>query len=230
MKIFRFSGDAEQRGKRTARSRAYRAWGWSRTSRAQGPVGSCKSNDWGLMRMQARIVLMYLAALCVFWASQGVGVLSAGEIAPGSLAYLDAKNGFRELHFGDPPKKDMILVESFGEEKVYKRSRENLIIGAAKVENIVYLFYKNRLSSVIIWTKGIINSSAMLEVLREAYGAGFQSNQYLEHILWSGSKVNLLYAQNVITRDAQITFFSIPIGRETEKDNESKAKKGVRDL
>src|SRR5215813_13627171 len=38
---------------------------------------------------------------------------------PGSLAYLDAKNGFRDLTFGDPPPAGMLPVEEDGDTRVY---------------------------------------------------------------------------------------------------------------
>jgi hypothetical protein len=100
------------------------------------------------------------------------------EPSPGSLAYLDYKNGFRDLKFGDPPRADMVLKEDSGDSKYYARPSDDLSIGGAQLSHLIYGFYKNRLHAVQVGTKEIINSQALLEVLRQAYGRASQPNQF----------------------------------------------------
>jgi hypothetical protein len=149
--------------------------------------------------------------------------------SPGSLAYLDHKNGFRDLTFGDPPPAGMVLREQdrHGEKKIYDRPADDLRIGAAEISYISYRFYKNRLSGVMLLTKGISNSRAMLGVLTEAYGPGSRPNAYIEEYLWSGSRVMAYFKGNAITRDATTALLSVPLQKEEEADNAMKAKKGV---
>jgi hypothetical protein len=68
--------------------------------------------------------------------------------SPGSVAYLDFKNGFRDLKFGDPPTENMVIVEDAGESKYYRRTGDDLTIGGARLSSLDYGFYKNRGSCV----------------------------------------------------------------------------------
>jgi hypothetical protein len=92
------------------------------------------------------------------------------EPSQGSLAYLDHKNGFRDLKFGDPPRAEMVLKEESGDSKYYARPTDDLSIGGAHLSQLVYSFYKNRLQAVRMTTKGIVNAQALLEVLRHKHG------------------------------------------------------------
>ena len=124
----------------------------------------------------------------------------------------------------------MVLKEDAGASKYYARPGDDLSIGGAQVDQIIYGFYKNRMHVVRITTKGISNSLALLEVLRQAYGPGYQSNQFMQKYLWDGSKVLLTYDENAVTRDAKVWFFSRPLIEEEKADKTTKAKKGVSGL
>jgi hypothetical protein len=147
--------------------------------------------------------------------------------SPGSLAYLDFRNGFRDLKFGDPPTQNMTVFEEGGDTKFYRRSSDDLTIGNANIKEISYGFYKGRLYSVLLQTGGLINSRALLAVLREAYGPGSRPNQFMDRYLWDGSKVLLYYDQKPISDDAIAMFQSVPLRNERAADEKAKARKGA---
>jgi hypothetical protein len=149
------------------------------------------------------------------------------EPSTGSRAYLDYKNGFRDLHFGDPPKGGMVLTEDGGDSKFYARSSDDLSLGGAHLSSLVYNFYKNRLHAMRMTTKGLIDSRALLEVLSQAYGTPSRPNRFMEGYRWHGSKVTIMYDEDSITRAADVWFFSNPLAAEKEEDKKSKAKKGM---
>jgi hypothetical protein len=152
------------------------------------------------------------------------------EPSPGSLSYLDFKNGFRDLKFGDPPTSGMRLAEEKGHTTVYQRPGDDHHIGNANVHEILYVFYKGRLSHVLLKTKGFSDSRALLDVLRQAYGSGHRPNRFLEEYYWFGSRVDLSYHENATTNDASVLFASIPLKQEQEADDKAKARKGVSGL
>jgi hypothetical protein len=152
------------------------------------------------------------------------------EPSPGSLAYLDARNGFRDLKFGDPPLQGMRLVEDHGDMKYYTQPSDDLTIGNAKIKEISYGFYKGRLSTVLLQTDGLINSRALLEVLRQAYGSGSRPNRFMDRYLWDGSRVLLYYDEKPISNDAIALFQSVPLRNEQTTDEKAKARKGASDL
>lgn len=156
----------------------------------------------------------------------------------GSLAELDAKNGFRDLKFEQAPPKGMKLLEDDGDTKYYIRPADNLRIGAATAHRIICGFDKGRFFTVLIQTKGLSNSRALLDVFRQAYGAtgtsphspGFQTNQFLETYLWSGERVTARYDESPITKDANAFISSAQIDQERDAEQKTKAKKGAGDL
>jgi hypothetical protein len=77
---------------------------------------------------------------------------AATEIAsrPGTLAYLDACNGFRDVKFGQTPDEitGLVLVEKHGGESVYQRPTDKLSIGLAHLAVIRYKFVDGKLASI----------------------------------------------------------------------------------
>jgi hypothetical protein len=124
----------------------------------------------------------------------------------------------------------MVLRENSGDSKFYARPSDDLSIGGAELSQLIYGFYKNRLQAVRMKTKGFINSQALLEVLRQAYGRPHQPNQFMESYLWFGSKVTISYNKNAIIDDADVWFFSQPLLVEEEADKKGKAMKGASGL
>jgi hypothetical protein len=153
--------------------------------------------------------------------------LTPTEPSPGSLAYLDFKNGFRDLTFGAPPTSDMVLKETDGDTKYYTRPQDDLILGGAQLQRIIYGFYKDRFDWLLLETKGLGNSRAMLDVVRQTYGPGYQGNRYIQKFAWFGSRVSGIYSENSATADAQMSLSSKSISAEKAADQKAKARKGV---
>ena len=150
----------------------------------------------------------------------------------GSIAYLDARNGFRDVTFGSSVSKypGMVLVERDGDMKVYKRPKDDLTLGEGRLQSILYFFYKDQLSEVMLETVGLVNSRAALAVLSHAYGPGGQANQFLETYVWPGQRVGLLYDENPITKDAIMTFRNHELIAKEGTDKNAKAKKAASGL
>lgn len=69
-----------------------------------------------------------------------------------AFAFENEPEGFRELKWGDPPTEDMELVKRFEDPDVcwYRRPNDELEIERARIEQIAYGFYENRLWRVHI--------------------------------------------------------------------------------
>jgi hypothetical protein len=152
------------------------------------------------------------------------------EPSQGSIAYLDFRYGFRDLKFGDLLSYDMQMVEEGGETIFYRRPSDDLTIGGAKVNGISYAYYQGRLYAVLVHTKGLVNSRALLDVLRQAYGSGSRPNQFSDNYYWEGSRVFLAYNENPISHDATTLFRSIPLDNEKKSAEKAKARKGASGL
>jgi len=146
-----------------------------------------------------------------------------------NLKALDEKNGFREYKFGIDtsaiPNLKLTETDNTGLTRFYEKTDEKLSIGDAEIESIAYGFYKGQFYSVLIKTKGYSNSKALLEMMRELYGKGYQSNQFIETYIWFGKLVNASYDENSITRDATVYFTSKSIQEQKKKDADERKKK-----
>jgi hypothetical protein len=144
-----------------------------------------------------------------------------------TLNALDEKYGFREAIFEMPKASFKNLVEV--EKGFYTSTSENLTLGEYQIDKIVYKFYKDQLSLIMIKTKGYTNSTGILKILQTAYGKGYQSNEYVEEYSWRGSRVYMGYDQNSITDDATIIIWSNKLmdleKAERKKANEEAASK-----
>ena len=133
------------------------------------------------------------------------------EPAPGSLASLDGQNGFRDLHFGDPPTSGMVLTSEAGDKTYYTRPDDDLSIDGAHVDRLIYGFSHRRLSIILLQTKGLAESRALLEMLRHAYGPGAQPDSSQPRYSWRGSRVSVSYHEDAKTHDAETWFRQVPM-------------------
>ena len=64
------------------------------------------------------------------------------KVAPGSVAYLDSLAGFRGIKFGTTFSEftDLTLDQDHGKLKLYTKTNEDLKLGLARLETIVYHF------------------------------------------------------------------------------------------
>lgn len=149
-----------------------------------------------------------------------------------ALQALDAKNGFRDYRFDDTIDKFKNLKKQidYGDDKSYVSTDENLKIGDAQLSDISYSFYKDKLYSVLIQTKGSINSGKVKAAFQAQYGPGFQRNRFAETYFWFGNKVTLYYDENAITHDAAIIISDNGISARIEADKKQAAIKAKSDL
>ena len=145
-----------------------------------------------------------------------------------NLKALDEKYGFRGAKFEMPFDSLKNLVEV--EKGFYKSTDEDLNIGAYVLDEVIYHFYKNQLSTIIIYTKGISNSIGFLKILQEAYGSGYQNNRYIERYNWFGKKVSMSYEQNSITGDASIFIQSVPLSKQEQAEEKKAASEAAKKL
>lgn len=150
-----------------------------------------------------------------------------------NIKALDAKNGFRDMTFGDHASKfdDLVPIEYAKDSTTiyYTRSGDKLTIGAAEV-TLHYGFYKNMFSSVSIRTEGYQNSRSLLDALTEMYGRGYQSNRYIKDYSWSGKKVSIAYDENSITNDASALIWSRVLWKMQSEDDKAKARNAKDDF
>lgn len=146
---------------------------------------------------------------------------------------VDEKFGFRDIKlestFSSLATKGLVKTTEDGDVKFYKLKSENLAIGEYKLSSISYVFYKGKLSQIIIESKGSTNSGGLLDLLKAQYGEGFKSNRYIEKYLWSGEKAGIYYNQNSVDKSAVVVIFSKALQELEQKEKDEKNKKTAKD-
>lgn len=85
---------------------------------------------------------------------------------------LDSAKGFRGLKFG-APKSDfqgLTLEEDHGDIKLDARKDDNLALGPAKLEAIIYYFFQDKFYAVSLHTADRENTLLLLRIAQTAFG------------------------------------------------------------
>jgi len=99
-------------------------------------------------------------------------------------------SGFRDLRWaiGRSTFGRLIEIESgTGREEIkeYVRADEDLKMGRARLDSIVYAFWRHKLYAVTIWTTGYNNYRAMRNEVFNRFGIGHRSDRNRERFVWS---------------------------------------------
>jgi hypothetical protein len=118
---------------------------------------------------------------------------------PGHTEFLDYKNGFRGIAFGTPVGqfKNLEIVRDRGAVKGYRKTDEDLNIGAVTVTNIVYIFVHDKFYAVSIHADGGFNGTNLLKVFQAAFGAGAHPEGTPTKYYWAGKVAGAHFFEDV---------------------------------
>ena len=99
-------------------------------------------------------------------------------------------SGFRDLQWGIGRStigklKEIKSRSPLAEVKEYVRANEELKMGNASLNSIVYAFWRHRLYTITLWVEGSANYLALRNELFNRFGVGHKSDQNQERYLWS---------------------------------------------
>lgn len=135
-------------------------------------------------------------------------LISTHSVAQGSLAALDAKNGFKGAVFGShitkynnlsplaiPLYTNQPLVEMFDKNlysamKAYARNPMNDRIGDLKISELTYYFFKERLSRIDFEIDDK-DGEELIQLYNSLYGKPIMYNKTHKTYVWKGKKVSL---------------------------------------
>ena len=157
---------------------------------------------------------------------------SKNKASQRNYSKLDEKYGFRDavLESDISTFENLVVVEEDNGQKICQRTSDKLEVGDYELKGITYVFYKDKLSTIILTTEGLTNSRGLFNIIQTQYGNGFKSNQYLEGYVWTGKRTNMVYDQNSITDDASLFIISKPMSKLKENGDKESIKKGISDF
>lgn len=149
------------------------------------------------------------------------GVVSDTALG-GSVAYLDAMSGYRELPFGGGVTRDMKRAEKQDAQVTtsYVRSDEDGRVGAAKASAIRYVFFQNEFASVIIESSDRKNNEALLDALWKAFGSNV--NRQAPFQVWNGKK-NVAHFSREPSGKGRVTIWNREMIAKAVKENVARA-------
>jgi hypothetical protein len=93
----------------------------------------------------------------------------------------------------------------------FTRRDEEMTIGDARLEMVVYIFYEKKLCGAILNFKSSPNFQTIKAALFDLYGKGYQANRYDEKYRWAGTNVNITLEYDDITRKGKVVYYYMPI-------------------
>jgi hypothetical protein len=153
----------------------------------------------------------------------------AGTNAPpmGTLAYLDWKNGFRDLHFRDviSNRADMARTYYEGYDETYWRASDDLYFEKVMATRIVYIAHLGELYRVDILVPKI-DQYEVRDIFIAAYGKPRTATNSLDTIdWWNGKSVYANLSQEVFGESAVFSIEDVNVSTQifTEKYAREKA-------
>ena len=86
----------------------------------------------------------------------------------------------------------------------YIRPSDGLKLGEAELTSIVYAFWRDKLYTVTLWTRGVTNFKALRQKIFEQFGPGSHPDPDTERYLWSNGKSDMMLKY---TNDDEYGFF-----------------------
>ncbi len=145
--------------------------------------------------------------------------------------YPNQPQGFRNISWGENLTKvkgmrKMYVSDEDSDIVTFARDKDVLQIGAAKLDFIRYVSWKNRFSGVIISFKGSTNHEGLKATLFEKFGKG-QQHDAGNSLEWFGKDTNIILEYNAATREGSLMFYGNKIRAEEDAYRKKKAKEGA---
>ncbi len=136
-----------------------------------------------------------------------MGLFGKGGGASGGL-----KPGFRDMKWGDQPRKEMEVLDDRGEEKFCHIPKDDLTWNGAALDKIVYQYWENRLSDVYIEIP-TASAEQVYRDLVDGWGRPEQPNKFIQDFIWHNKAIGpeateALYSRNPNTKAATLVIRS----------------------
>jgi len=95
--------------------------------------------------------------------------------------------GFRDLKWGDPPKKEMSVLDDTGEDRFCLLPNDDLTVNGAPVDRIIYKFWQGRLAEVLVEIPAA-TADAVFKALVQEWGKPHRPNAFIEDYFWQNKK------------------------------------------
>jgi hypothetical protein len=143
-----------------------------------------------------------------------------------AIAVADPPPTIRDLEWGSPPSAlgtKAFKMSSNSSIELYRRRNEDLKVADAMLANVDYIYYNNRLMSVILNYDGWDNFNSLKTALEQQYGASQQPNQ--QQYLWNMSDVSVTLSYKRAAKRGSVLYTYTPASLEMQHDANARVQK-----
>jgi hypothetical protein len=118
-----------------------------------------------------------------------------------------------------------------GHDQDYERIGENMTIGGATLEHVLYEFHNGGFSEAFMTAKrGISNAAALIAAFRAQFGEGMKANQFLDDYIWQGPIAMISLSCKPITHDCDAFIQSSAAWNQKQADKAAAAARAKKDF
>ena len=134
-------------------------------------------------------------------------------LAQPARAFQNEPNDCRGIKWGTEldELQGLTKVSSQSSLDYYRKKGEDMTIGDAPLDMVVYVFYQEKFCGVVMNFKSPPNFQAIRTTLFDWYGKGRQPNKYKEQYRWSGTDVTITLEYDDVTQKGQVIYYYMPI-------------------
>lgn len=144
------------------------------------------------------------------------------------FAGLAHAGGFRDLSWG-ANLSNMRGMKQIGTDfsygggiDLYVRPKDVLKLGEAKLEIIVYKFWKNKLFGVTIRVANFENYKALRDVIKKKFGNGLRHNPFIESYMWLDPPTRMHLEYNEMVGKGRLAMYSSALVKQAEAFDQKK--------
>jgi hypothetical protein len=120
--------------------------------------------------------------------------------------------GFRDLRWGDLPRKNMTVLDDTGDDRFCLIDGDDLSFGGATVDRIVYRYWQGRLAEVLVEIPAPAADAVFKSIVGD-WGKPERPNAFIDDYFWQNRKQGVeatgaVFSKNPGTKAATLTISS----------------------
>jgi hypothetical protein len=141
---------------------------------------------------------------------------------------LDTLTGFRDQKFGTPFSEfqGLTVEKDEGDVKLYSKKDDQLVLGPARLQAIVYYFFQDKFYAVSLHTEDRADTLDLLRVAVSAFGPGSQESNAKDELdqSWLGKNAEAFFNVNPKTEEGSLLIRDGAIAAQVEVYTDKLAK------
>lgn len=163
---------------------------------------------------------------------RAVAIVAVTLISATAWSFQNEPNGFRGITWGDSIEqhKDALAEVERGRSVFYRRKDDKLQIGEAELTSIIYGFYQERFSTVMLKTQTYSNKQSLIRAFQAQFGSGDKPNRYIDRWFWRGATTNITLDCGSSRDECTAVMWSVTIQQQERADRKAGAQKAKEDF